>query len=51
MQNRKLKALVVYAIITSYGVSKGIMIKGKMVSLLLMTCPTLIHFDGGRCSV
>lgn len=47
MQNRKLRAPAVYTIITSRGVPKGMMIKGKMVSLLLMTCPTLIHSDGG----
>lgn len=49
MQDRTLKASVVYSLATSCGVSKHIIIKGKMVSL--MTCATLTHYDRGRCRV
>lgn len=51
MQDRTLKVSVVYSLATSCGVSKHVIIKGKMVSLLLMTCTTLTHFDRGRCRV
>lgn len=35
----------------SRGVSKHIIIRGKMVLLLLVTCATLTHYDRGRCRV